>query len=369
MTFELWRGGGTGDGGVLSPLRVPLGANPGRASLDFRRVPCRIARSMRPPLLHLLGAVAVAVAGCLAPGARADLIYVLNSGEASISVLDAETREETLRIPVLREPHHLVLTPDGQSLIVADSGGNELLFLDPPTGAVQKRLRISNPYHLDFSPDGKWLVVAGLRRDQIDLYDAATMTLVKRHRLPDKPSHIAFSPYSLRAYVTLQGNRSLAAIDLATQEIAWVAEVGPEPAGVLWHRGKLLVGIMGLDHIAVVDPDSRLVERTIPIGRGAHTVFAAPDGRALWATSRVDSRLTELDPDTLAVRRVIEMPGGPDCLAFAPDGRIWMTLRWAAKVAVLDPATGAFETMRVGRSPHGIFVQPRPPAPAMQAAR
>jgi len=322
---------------------------------------CRIARLMRPLLLLL--------ALILARPAAADLIYVLNSGEASISVLDADTREETLRIPTLREPHHLVLTPDGQSLIVADSGGNELLFLDPPTGVVQKRLRVSNPYHLDFSPDGKWLVVAGLRRDQVDLYDAATMTLVKRHRLPDKPSHIAFSPYSLRAYVTLQGSRSVAAVDLATQEIAWIAEVGREPAGIVWHRGKLLVGIMGSDHVAVLDPETRLVERTIVIGRGAHTVFAAPDGSALWATSRVDSRVTELDPATLAIRRVIEVPGGPDCLAFGPDGRIWMTLRWAARVAVLDPATGSFETMRVGRSPHGIFVQPRPPAPAVQAQR
>lgn len=311
----------------------------------------------------------VLLALILARPATADLIYVLNSGEASISVLDATTREETLRIPTLREPHHLVLTPDRQSLIVADSGGNELLFLDPATSAVQRRLKVSNPYHLDFSPDGKWLVVAGLRRDQIDLYDAATMTLVKRHRLPDKPSHIAFSPYSLRAYVTLQGSRSVAAVDLATQEIAWIAEVGREPAGILWHRGKLLVGIMGSDHIAVLDPETRLVERTIVIGRGAHTVFVSPDGGALWATSRVDSRVTELDPETLAIRRVIEMPGGPDCLAFGPDGRIWMTLRWAARVAVLDPATGSFETLRVGRSPHGIFVQPRPPQPAVQAQR
>jgi YVTN family beta-propeller protein len=81
----------------------------------------------------------------LGPPARADLVYVLNSGEASVSVLDATTRQELNRIRVLREPHHLVLTPDGRELVIADSGGNELLFVEPTTGEVKRRERISNP--------------------------------------------------------------------------------------------------------------------------------------------------------------------------------------------------------------------------------
>lgn len=53
-----------------------------------------------------------------------------------------------------------------------------------------------------------------------------------------------------------------------------------------------------------------------------------------------------------------EVPGGPDCIAFAPDGALWTTLRWAGRIARLDPKTGDVSTIRVGRSPHGIFVQP-----------
>ena len=50
------------------------------------------------------------------------------------------TRKELRRIPVLREPHHWALSPDGKSLLIGDTGGNELLFLDPATGAVQRRM-------------------------------------------------------------------------------------------------------------------------------------------------------------------------------------------------------------------------------------
>jgi YVTN family beta-propeller protein len=297
----------------------------------------------------------------LAPSARADLLYVLNSGEASVSVIDPGTRTEIQRIPMLREPHHLVLTPDGRELAIADSGGNEIMFVTPETGAVLRRERISNPYHLEYSPDGRFFVVASLRRGQVDIYRAEGFQLITRFRPGEMPSHIAFGPDSRMAYVTMQGDGSVIAFDMETQRQVWRAEVGPEPAGIIWHRGRLLVGIMGGEHFVAVDPVTATVTRAFTIGRGAHTIAPAPNGQVLYATSRVDSRLAEIDAETLAVRRVWNLPGGPDCLTFDPEGRVWMTLRWAGRVAMLDPATGAVETIRVGRSPHGIFFKPRRP--------
>src|SRR5689334_20285528 len=97
-------------------------------------------------------------AGAASP-AMADLVYVLNSGEASVSVIDSATRAEVKRIPVLREPHHVIMTPDNRELIVADSAANELIFLNPDTAEVIRRERISNPYHFAWTPDGRLLVI------------------------------------------------------------------------------------------------------------------------------------------------------------------------------------------------------------------
>lgn len=291
--------------------------------------------------------------------ARADLVYVLNSTDPSVVKIDSRTGQELRRIEGLREVHHLVLSPDGKELLIADSVGNEILFVEPATGNILRRERISNPYHLDFSPDGRLLVIASLRRGQVDIYDANGPRLLERLRAGNKPSHIAFSPDSRFAYITIQGDGTVMAIDLQERRIVWQVDVGPEPAGILWHRGRLIIGIMGRDHFAVLNPETRQIESTIRVGRGAHTIFASPDGRTLWATSRVQSRIAEIEPDTLQVRRIHEVPGGPDCLAFAPDGAVWATLRWAGRIARLDPTSGEVSTIRVGRSPHGIFVQPR----------
>jgi DNA-binding beta-propeller fold protein YncE len=284
------------------------------------------------------------------------LAFVMNSGGASISLIDMGTLKEIRRIPVLREPHHWALTPDGKSLLVGDSAGNQLLFFDPATGALQRRMPCADPYQLGFSPNGKYLVVNGLARNQIDVYDATTFALVKRFPIRSMPSHLAYSPDSSVVYVTLQGTDRLVAIDLTRMAILWNRPVGKTPAGVLWNHGKLLVADMGTDYLAEVDPTDGHVLRHIVTGKGAHNLFHSPDGREIWVNNRVAGTTESLDAVTLRSIHVYRIPGGPDDMAFAPNGRIWITRRWAEKVAVLDPATGDYQTIDVGLSPHGIFL-------------
>jgi DNA-binding beta-propeller fold protein YncE len=286
----------------------------------------------------------------------AGLAFVMNSGGASISLIDMTTHKELRRIPVLREPHHWALTPDGKTLLVGDTVGNELFALDPATGALQRTIPCVDPYQLWFSPNGKFLVVNGLARNQIDVYDGATFKLVKRFPARTMPSHLAYSPDSSMVFVSLQGTDRLMAVDLKTMSVLWDKPVGRTPAGVLWLNGKVLVADMGADYLAEVDPADGHVLRHIIAGKGAHNLFLSPDGKTLWVNNRVAGTTESLHADSLTPIRSYKIPGGPDDMAFAPDGKLWITRRWAETVAVLDPATGDYETIDVGRSPHGIFL-------------
>ena len=293
------------------------------------------------------------------PAMSAGAVLVMNSSAASLSVVDVDRQAETFRIPVLREPHHWALTPDKRELLVGDTGGNELLVLDPMNFALKRRIPIADPYQLGFSPDGKLLVVTALARAQVDIYEAGSYKLLKRFPLKSMPSHLDFTPDSGMVFVSLQGTDALVAIDLRAMTVAWNLPVGKAPAGVMWHNGNVLVANMGADDVALVDPRTGQVKQRLHIGRGAHQIFRAPDGKTLWVNARIDSTVTVLDASTLKPLRSYKLPGGPDDLVFAPDGHVWFTLRFANKLAVLDPATGTFTTIAVGRSPHGIFINPK----------
>jgi YVTN family beta-propeller protein len=313
---------------------------------------------MYPAIVARLLAVLIVVGGVV-PSARADNAVVLNSDDNSLSVIDGQTYKETARTPIGRSPHHLILTPDGKTLILAMSEGNELVFIDLASGVLKQRLAASDPYQIGFSPDAKWFVANSLRLDRIDIYDGKDFHLV--HRLPAStmPSHIGFSPDSSTVYVTLQGTGNLTAIDLASGKTKWTTPVGRQPAGVLVRKsGTILVGVMGTEHIAEVDPQDGHVIRTIHTDRGAHNFLLSPDGKTIWVSNRVAGTISVLDADTLNVTGTLMAPGGPDDMALSPDGKeLWATARWRASVDVIERASGSLtKTIAVGRSPHGIFL-------------
>ena len=314
-------------------------------------------KRMRFPLMPLC--LVAGMASALAPAAaRAEgLAFVLNSVDATVSEIDVGTHQVVRTVPLLREPHHMALTPDGKSLVIGDTTGNALFFLDPNTGEQQRSIPAADPYQLQYSPNGKYLTVAGLARDQIDIYDAATMALLHRISLPHSmPSHINYSPDSSRVFVSLQQSDALVAIDVADGKVAWNEKIGHTPAGVLWHGGHLLVGIYGGNYVAEIDPKDGHVVKKIETGRGAHNMFVPPDGKVIYVTNRVEGTISVLDPHSLDKIRDLKVGGGPDDIDFAPDGKLWAGLRWAHAVAVIDPATGDYTKIPVGRSPHGIWL-------------
>jgi DNA-binding beta-propeller fold protein YncE len=310
--------------------------------------------------------VLTALVGLGRPAWATGLVLVQNSAGASMSVIDMATAREVRRIPVLRETHHWAMSPDGRDLLVGDTGGNEMLFLDPATFEIRRRIPVADPYQLGFGPDGKMLTVTGLARNQVDVYETGTMKLLKRFPLQSMPSHLDYSPDSSVVYVSLQGSGKLVALDLRHMAVLWDAPVGRAPAGVLWHNGKVMVANMGEDNVAVVDPVDGHVEQRIRTGKGAHQLFLSPDRRLIYVNNRIDGTTVALDAASLQVVRSYRVPGGPDDIQFAPDGKLWITERFAQKVAILDPASGALRTIDVGRSPHGIFLNAT--APALTAA-
>jgi YVTN family beta-propeller protein len=326
----------------------------------------------------VIAAALFAATGFCASPARANNVIVLNSGEASLSLIDEATHEVVGKESTGKEPHHLMATPDNKSLIVANSVSNDLMFVDPKTGKVQRTLEgIEDPYQVGFSPDGKWFVTTGLRLDRLDIYhyDASSgaLTLAKRLPLATMPSHMAFSNDSKTVFVTLQVSGEIAALDLPTQTLKWKMKVGDTPAG-LWMTPAdkyLLVGMTGEDNVAVVDWHTQQVVKRIHTGKGAHNFRSLDDGKHVAVSNRVANTISIIDEDTLTnVGDITGLLPGPDDMELTADKRyLWVTFRFAKRVGIVDLTTRKLvQTIPVGRSPHGIYFFDRAPVTAPNGA-
>ena len=314
--------------------------------------------------------------GLFSPAAHANNVIVLNSGEATLSLIDEATHQVVGTVPTGKEPHHLMATPDNGSLIVANSVSNNLMLVDPKTGKVQRWVEnIEDPYQIGFSPDKKWVVTTGLRLDRLDIYhyDGHDMTLAKRLPLAVMPSHMAFSNDSKTVFVTLQVSGELAAVDLATQQVKWKMKVGKVPAGLWMTPGDkyLLIGMTGADYVAVLDWRKQKIVKTIQTGNGAHNFRSLADGKHVAVSNRVASTISIIDEDTLTnVGDITGLMPGPDDMELSADKRyLWVTFRFAKHVGIIDLTTRKLiQTIAVGRSPHGIYFYDRAPVTAPNGA-
>jgi YVTN family beta-propeller protein len=291
-------------------------------------------------------------------------VFVLNSLDADVSVIDPTTWREIKRIPTGKEPHHLYMSPDEKSLLVANALADSLTFIDPRTAEVQKIVRgVMDPYHLQFSPDMKWLLTNGNRLNHVDIYrwDGSELTLAKRLPTGKTPSHLWVDSKSQTAYSTMQDSDELIAIDLARQEIKWRIKTGPMPADIFGTPDDktLLVGLTGSDGVEVFDvsgPQPRSV-RVIKTGAGAHAFRGAGDKRHVFLSNRVANTISKIDLQKLEVVATYPAPGGPDCMEVLSGGRYLLTTsRWAKRLTLIDTETGnVVKQIRVGKSPHGVW--------------
>ncbi len=302
--------------------------------------------------------------------AYAEVAVVLNSKDDDMSLIDTASYKVIKRVPIGKEPHHLLPTPDNRYLVIANAAGNDLVLVDPVNGDILKRIpRIPDPYHLGFSPDQKWFVITANRLDRVDIYryENADFKLAAKIPMARTTSHMAFSPDSQTVFVSVQESNEVAAIDLPTQKVKWKVASGKLPASV-WvtpDAKYALVAMTGDDYVEVLSvTDGKSVKR-LKTGKGAHSFLPQGDGRHAFLTNRVDNTISVIDMKELSVVDTLTVPGslGLDDMELKKDGtELWVTSRWNNTVKVIDLASKKVtHSIHVGRSPHGIYFHTHAP--------
>jgi DNA-binding beta-propeller fold protein YncE len=313
--------------------------------------------------------------GCSNAAEAAGRVIVLDAADARLTLIDESTHLVVGHEPTGKEPHRLLVTPDGASQIVANSVSGNLMLVDPHSGRLQRKIDdIDDPCELGFSPDREWFVTTALRLDRVDLYryDGRGFALAGRLPLAKTPGHMSFSSDSRTLFISLQDSGELAAIDLARHALRWRMQVGDTPASLWMTPGDryLLVALTGEDGVAVVDWRRQQLVAKIPTGRGAHSFRDLADGRHVAVGNRVSDTISIIDYQTLAkVDDITGLPPGPDDMELSADRRsLWVSFRFAGRVGVIDLRTRTLvETIPVGRSPHGLFFADRAPVLAPNA--
>jgi YVTN family beta-propeller protein len=165
-------------------------------------------------------------------------IFTANIGSNTITSIyqttDAGVNETV--IPVGKGPEAMDLSPDGKQIWTAHSRDGGVSIIDVATEKVIETLNVGTKRsnRLKFTPDGKRVLISDLEAGEVVVLDASTHQEMKRIKMGRNPEGILMVPDGSRAYVAVNGDNTLAIIDLKTLEITGHFFTGTGPDGMAW---------------------------------------------------------------------------------------------------------------------------------------
>jgi YVTN family beta-propeller protein len=304
-----------------------------------------------------------AVLGFLEPTAAAGpKAYVGNFKDNTISVIDLESKQVTVTIPVPPGPHGMVITPDNRWLYVATDGTSTVSVVDTATDKLVENIEVGkNPHGVAVTRDGKYVLVGVYDTDSIAFIDTATRKVIGSVKV-GRPHNIAIHPNGQVAYVGSQvpGKFSLAVIDLGTRSVTQNVPLEKTPRGLEFDPNgrRLYITQAGVDSVVVVDPANNKSIAEIPVGVSPHYANFTPEGNRGLTAVQGPSLLAVFNPQTNLVEKSIKVGSRPHWVASGADGRTALTTNEGSNnVSIIDLETETVTNIPVGAEPRKIAVQ------------
>ena len=130
-------------------------------------------------------------------------VYVANSDDNKITVIDPAIDRVAGEILVSANPHGIVPSPDGTRFYVSSESKDVLDVVDRNTLGVIRRVPIgTRPNNVAITPDGKHVYVCIRGESWVDIVDTVSLQRVKRVSVGKGPHNVYRTPDGKRMIAT-----------------------------------------------------------------------------------------------------------------------------------------------------------------------
>jgi YVTN family beta-propeller protein len=260
-------------------------------------------------------------------------VYVANSGDRSVTVLDGTTGRGIATVATTAIPYAIVADEEANKIYVSNTFSNLLTVIDGATN-IASYIKTGSADALMLDKKRRRLYLLGYESSALTVLDLATGAITKQ---PAGATHlwgIAESGETL--YVTHVQDASLAAIDVETGAVGSIV-TGSMPCAVAVdaESGEVYVANYGDGTVTVLDSRHALIA-TITVG--GHPQAVAIDGGRVYVAKTRENSVSILDIRSHNVAKEMKVPGHPYALAVnAKTHKVYAATMGVAAYAELEP--------------------------------
>jgi YVTN family beta-propeller protein len=247
-------------------------------------------------------------------------IYVADTGDNKISVIDPGSNRVIGEIAVSPNPSAIAASPEGHSLYVISPAKGLLDVVDFKTN---KRIRgvatERDPSDLAVAPDTRHVFVC--TAPSLDVFDTASLEEVQTIPEIKGPCRMYVTPDETRMIVAPAAGGMLHIINIRTMEpeFSIAAAAAVHALAIEGDRNHVIhrIFVAQSNEIAIIDYASRKVSGRIPVV--ARDLAISPDWKTLWATAGDAVEVFSLTD--FKKKATIPSGKGASGIVFTPDGK------------------------------------------------
>lgn len=165
------------------------------------------------------------------------LMFVTRIAPASVSILNASTRQNLTTIALASSPMGMALDASRNLLYVAEAGGNSVAIIDVAARVLAGRIPVgSGPIEMVLK--GGRLFVTNSGSNNVSVIDATSRTVVGTVAVGARPVGIDATPGGDVVVVANNGGNSISLIDTLTLNVVATLGTGPAPQAI----GRFIAG-------------------------------------------------------------------------------------------------------------------------------
>lgn len=274
-------------------------------------------------------------------------------------------------------PHEVAVSPDGRTAYVSnfgrysvypagdtqhDKAGNTITVVDLVDRKVRTTFNLdthTGPHGMIASHDGKLLWATSETPQAVLEIDAATGKILRVWNTNQVRSHmIVTTPEESKFYVTNTVSGSVSVVDRKSGEVK-ILSTGPGTEGIaISPDGKEVWAASRIDaRISIISTASDAIVASFPSGgKGPKRMAFTPDGAQVWVTNSSSDQVTVFDARARELLASLTMSKAPSGVYFSGDGRqAYVTNATANELTFVDAASRKIvNVMPIGTDPDGV---------------
>jgi YVTN family beta-propeller protein len=261
-------------------------------------------------------------------------------------------------IDVGERPMHLAVDDESNRLYVANTAEGTVTVIDTTSKTVAENISVGErPDGIGINTNTDTIYLADRKTNEVYVIDTTTNDVVDSIAMPASPANVDVSSYQNKAYVSLNCCGKVSIIDTETRTISTTVSVGERPRGADVHRGtsKAFVANARSQNVSIIKNDS--VVGSVPVGDLPLGVHVDQETDDVYVPNAFSDNMSIIDANTEDQQSSVALGSTPRFLAEKTENDHLYVSHASDLVSVYNQSSGQVEsTLTVNGRPHGIQV-------------